>query len=275
MTYRLDQALAFEKLNERVLHRESCDPAWNIGGKFINGGYLQGATAAATSAVVGPDLDHLAVSTIFAAQVTPGAFDVEVDVTRVGRRISAATARIVQDGETRVSSLVTLGELPCGLEDTFVEQQYPDVAGFDECPEVWGTGKQPPAAEVVDMRFVPGFGPRRADDPANELYCWVRFRDGRPLDTLALVTLSDIAPPVSFAQGRYGWAPTLQMQVTSYCKPAGDTVLMRIYGSPYGAAPYACEDVDLWDTEGRLVARGRQIAMPPRPRSTDDGKSGH
>ena len=275
MTYRLDEALALEKLNDRVLHRESCDPAWNINGQFINGGYLQGATSRAVSAVIGEGLDHLAVSTIFAAQVTGGAFDVEVDVMRVGRRISAATARIVQDGETRVTSLVTLGELPENLDGTHVDQQMPDVPGFDDCPAPSSDRKPAAMTDVIEMRFVPGFGLRRADDPANELYCWVRFRDRRPLDTLALVAFSDIAPPVAFAQGNYGWAPTLQMQVTTFCKPVGDAVLIHIYGSPYGAAPYGCEDVDLWDTSGRLVARGRQLAMPPRPRTTDDGKTGH
>lgn len=275
MTYRLDQAFALERRSESVLHRGECDPAWNIGGQFINGGYLQGINAQAVGQVIDTSLDHLAVSTVFSAQVTPGPFDIEVDVAKVGRRISSATARIVQDGVARVTSLVTLGRLPETLGDTYVEQPMPDVPPIDECPDLSGEKGAPAMREAVDMRFVPGLGLERGMQPRNDIYCWVRFRDGRPLDTLGLVAFSDIGPPVAFAQGNFGWAPTLQMQVTTYCKPVGDVVLMRIYGSPYGSAPYGCEDVDLWDTSGTLVARGRQLAMPPQPKRDDRGKTGH
>lgn len=275
MTYRLDEAFALEKLNDRVLHREGCDEAWNIGGRFINGGYLQGINAAAVGEVVGPHLDHLAVSTVFSSQVTPGPFDIEVDIAKIGRRISSGIARIVQNGETCVTSLVTLGELPDSLDDTYVEQQMPDLPPLEECPDLSANSSAPAMTKVVDMRFTPGSEMDPNLPPRNEMFSWVRFRDGRPLDTLALVAFSDIGPPLCFAQGNFGWAPTLQMQVTTYCRPVGDTVLMRIYGSPYGKAPYGCEDVDLWDTEGRLVARGRQLAMPPQPSHDSRGKTGH
>lgn len=273
MTYRLDSAFALEKLNDRVLHREGCDPAWNIGGQFINGGYLQGINAAAAGEVLGGSPDHLAVSTVFSSQVRPEAFDVEVEVAREGRRVSSAVVRVVQDGEAHVTSLVTLGRLPDSLDDTFVAQQMPEVPRIDDCPDISDSDFAPAMSEVVDMRFVPGYDLDPKNGPRNDMYGWVRFRDGRPLDSLALVAFSDIGPPVGFAQGNYGWAPTLQMQVTTYCRPQGDAVLMHIYGSPYGAAPFGCEDVDLWDTAGNLVARGRQIAMPPRQDS--HGKSGH
>lgn len=275
MRYRLDQAFDLERRSDTVLHRDDCDPAWNIGGQFINGGYLQGINAHAVAEVIDPNLDHLAVSTVFSAQVNPGPFDIEVDVAKVGRRISSATARIVQGGSTRVTSLVTLGRLPENLDDTYVEQQMPDVPPIDDCPDLSGEKGAPAMREAVDMRFVPGLGLERGMEPANDLYCWVRFRDNRPLDSLSLVAFSDIGPPVGFAQGNFGWAPTLQMQVTTFCRPVGDAVLMRIYGSPYGSAPYGCEDVDLWDTAGTLVARGRQIAMPPQPKRDDHGKVGH
>lgn len=275
MSYRLDEAFALERVSERVLHRDDCDAAWDIGGRFINGGYLQGINAAAVGEVIDPSLDHLAVSTVFSAQVLPGPFDIEVDVAKVGRRISSATARLVQDGETRVTSLVTLGRLPETMEDTFIAQRMPDVPSMSECPDTSGQKGAPAMRELMDMRFTGGFDMRPGGEPRNELFAWVRFRDGRPLDSLSLIALSDIGPPVCFAQGYFGWAPTLQMQVASFCKPVGDTVLMHIYGSPYGRAPYGCEDVDLWDTAGNLVCRARQMAMPPQPQHQDRGRFGH
>lgn len=278
MTYRLDRAFALERRADRVLHQEHIDDAWNFGGKFINGGYLQGIAAAAVGQVIDPSLDHLAVSTVFSAQILPRPIDIEVDIARVGRRISSAGARLVQDGEARVSSLVTLGRLPDDLSAARLDLPMPQAPSIDECPEAEFSvdkGSMGEMGEVLDLRFVPGYGFSYGSATGTELRLWVRFRDRRPLDTLALIAFSDIAPPLAFALGDFGWAPTLQMQVTTYAKPVGDAVLMRIHGQPYGGTMYGCEDVDIWDTRGVLVARGRQLAMPPQPTRDDHGKSGH
>lgn len=278
MTYRLDRAFALERRADRILHQEQIDGAWNFGGKFINGGYLQGIAAAAVGQVIDPTLDHLAISTVFSAQILPRPIDLEVDIARVGRRISTAGVRLVQDGEARVSSLVTLGRLPEDLSDAVIGLPMPDVPTMAQCPEAEFSadkGSMGEMADVLDMRFVPGYGFSYGKATGEELFCWVRFRDSRPLDTLSLIAFSDIGPPLAFAMGEFGWAPTLQMQVTTYAKPVGDTVLMRIHGRPYGRTMYGCEDVDIWDTRGVLVARGRQLAMPPQPTRDDHGKSGH
>ena len=278
MTYRLDRAFALERRADRVLHQEHIDDAWNFGGKFINGGYLQGIAAAAVSQVIDPSLDHLAVSTMFSAQILPRPIDIEVDIARIGRRISSASARLIQDGEARVTSLVTVGRLPDDLGAATLGVPMPEMPSMDECPESEFSvdkGSMGEMGEVLDMRFVPGYGFSYDKPTGEELYAWVRFRDRRPLDTLSLIAFSDIAPPLAFALGDFGWAPTLQMQVTTYAKPVGDTVLMRVHGRPYGATMFGCEDVDLWDTRGVLVARGRQLAMPPQPTRDDRGKAGH
>jgi hypothetical protein len=278
VTYRLDRAFALERRADRVLHQDRIDDAWNFGGKFINGGYLQGIAAAAVGQVIDPALDHLAVSTMFSAQILPRPIDIEVDIARVGRRISSASARLVQDGEARVTSLVTLGRLPDDLSGATLDVPMPDMPSIDECPEAEFSvekGSMGEMGDVLDMRFVPGYGFAYGRTSGEELFVWARFRDGRPLDTLSLIAFSDIAPPLAFALGDFGWAPTLQMQVTTYARPVGDTVLMRIHGRPYGKTLYGCEDVDIWDTRGTLVARGRQLAMPPQPTRDDHGKTGH
>jgi len=93
--------------------------------------------------------------------------------------------------------------------------------------------------------------------------CWMSFADDRDMDPLALVALVDMAPPVSFAQGRFGWAPTLHLQVGIFARPRGRVVLVDLRGEPYDGA-FVAEDAVLWDAEGTLVAQSRQIAVPPR-----------
>jgi hypothetical protein len=117
----------------------------------------------------------------------------------------------------------------------------------------------------LDIAFVPAESRWLAGDPSAGpvIRCWLSFADGRALDPLALVALADMAPPVSFAQGRFGWAPTLQIQVGVFARPCGRHVLLHLRGEPYDG-DFVAEDGLMWDAAGTLVARSRQIAVPPR-----------
>ena len=128
----------------------------------------------------------------------------------------------------------------------------------------------------MDLRLVPGYdGWTRKDySRGPELMMWIRFRDDRPLDSLSVMAFSDMGPPVAFAQGNIGWAPTLQLHVGNFAAPTGKWLLMHATGSPYGGGPFGCEDVDLWDDTGVLVGRARQVALLPRRKPTD-GRTGH
>ena len=123
----------------------------------------------------------------------------------------------------------------------------------------------PGLAELIDYRFVPEDSAWLAGDTSAgpRIRCWLAFADGRPLDALAVTALMDIAPPVCFAMGNFGWAPTLQLQVGIFAAPADGPVLLDLAGSPYDG-PVVAEDGLLWDAAGTLIARSRQIALAPR-----------
>ena len=95
------------------------------------------------------------------------------------------------------------------------------------------------------------------------LRAWVRFADEREPDPLALVTFADVLPQTTFATGRFGWAPTVQLQVLVRALPAPGWCLVEARGGTL-AGGWHDEDYLIWDSTGRLVAQSRQLARAPR-----------
>jgi len=251
------------------------DPRWNVDGHILNGGYLQAVTARAAAALLGNVGEPVAVSTSFAAPAQGGPALVAVEVLRRGGRLVAVSATLRQAGTVVLSSLVTFGSLPGAVSDPAGARErapgspppMPVVPAPDACLRVPAERLPGPPglAAVLDLAFVPDNSRWLAGDTSAgpAIRCWLCFADGRPLDPLALVAMADMAPPVSFAQGRFGWAPTLHLQVGVFARPRGTHVLLDLRGEPYDGA-FVAEDGLLWDADGALVARSRQIAVPPR-----------
>lgn len=246
------------------------DGGWNVDGRIVNGGYLQALVVRAAAEVLAPVGDSVAVSTSFLRPASPGPGRVEVALLRRGTRLIAAEARLIGGTEPVVRSLVTFaaGEYRAmpGEERPW-QDEMPTVPGPDECVRipVDSMPGPPGLGRLIDYAFVPAdSGWLRGDHRAGpRIRTWVSFADGRPIDPLALTALPDIAPPVSFALGAPGWAPTVQMQVGVFAQPTGGPVLLDLRGDPY-AGPVVAEDARIWDADGTLLAKGRQIALPPR-----------
>lgn len=250
---------------------------WNVDGSILNGGYLQ--TLAVRAA-----LDHcdaaatpIAVSTTFAAPARPGPARVAVQVLRRGRRVTTLSATLLQGGAPLVQSLITAGAAgPAGSAPHPPERgAAPDTPSYLRIPPSTPDDAVRIPAErmpgppgltgLIDYAFAPEVAGWLDGDTTGgpHLRCWLSFLDGRPIDALAVTALMDMAPPVSFAQGRFGWAPTLQLQVGLFAVPSGGPVLLDLTGAPYDGTVVA-EDGLLWDADGTLLARSRQIALAPR-----------
>ena len=93
---------------------------------------------------------------------------------------------------------------------------------------------------------------------------WFRFADGREPDPLALLTVCDVLPPVTFDLGMPGWAPTLELTVHVRAHPAPGWLKVR-HATRNLAGGMFEEDCEIWDSAGRLVAQSRQLALLPRP----------
>jgi hypothetical protein len=301
--FRFDIDTAGRVVDDRTV-RVTLNADWNVDGRILNGGYLQAVAVRATADLLGAPGEPIAVSTSFAAPATPGAAEVTVAVLRRGRRLCAASATLSQDSTTVLACLVTFAELPSGsaaptgpgappgsaappFPTAPTVPAGPVPAGLTSewsgppstalaMPDVTGPAESirvpperlpgpPGLVRVLDLAFVPeDSGWLSGDTSAGpRIRCWLSFADRRPLDALALVAMADMAPPVSFAQGRFGWAPTLQLQVGVFARPFGEHLLLDLRGEPYDGS-FVAEDGLLWDASGNLVARSRQIAIPPR-----------
>lgn len=96
--------------------------------------------------------------------------------------------------------------------------------------------------------------------PAIQL--WVRPRGQAP-DALFALLCGDIAAPVTFTVGRYGWAPTVQLTVYLRGLPADGWLRVRNTTTQIGQ-DWFDSDHPVVDCAGRIVAQSRQLALVPR-----------
>jgi acyl-Coa thioesterase superfamily protein/acyl-CoA thioesterase superfamily protein len=247
-------------------------PGWVVGGG-VNGGYLLAVMTNALRAELPAKPDPIAVSAHYVSASTPGPATVQVDVRREGGSVATAAAELVQDGTTRISVLATLGDLArfaarAGGEVRSWEE--PDLPPLEECvskdaapPEVRAFV---PMLDRFDLRLDPAHAGWGGGEPGmtGSIAGWYRFADGREPDPVALLTICDVLPPVTFDLGMPGWAPTLELTVHVRARPAPGWLKVR-HATRTMAGGMFEEDCEVWDSTGRLVAQSRQLALVPRP----------
>ncbi len=114
-----------------------------------------------------------------------------------------------------------------------------------------------PLMDVLSERLDPACLGWTVESPSGgaELRGWLRFADGREPDPLGLLLAVDAFPPASFELGGVGWVPTLALTVHVLAVPAPGALRVR-----HVAGARLDEECDVWDSTGRLVATGHQLA---------------
>ena len=122
-----------------------------------------------------------------------------------------------------------------------------------------------PMLDRFDLRLDPAHAGWGAGEPGmtGSIAGWYRFADGREPDPIALLTICDVLPPVTFDLGMPGWAPTLELTVHVRAHPAPGWLKVR-HATRTMAGGLFEEDCEVWDSAGRLVAQSRQLALLPR-----------
>lgn len=239
----------------------SLDAHWTIGGK-PNGGYLLAVLGRAVLATVGASHPHpVAASAHYVSTASPGPAEVEVTVLRKGRSTAQATAVLRSEGQVRVAALFTCGRLEGGVWWDSVPP--PDLPAERDCPRlpVEAPGLSVPLMGVVAERLDPATLRWLQGQPSGrgELKGWVRFDDGRDPDPLALLAVIDVLPPATFDLGLAGWVPTLELSCHIRALPTPGPLRVR-QRARHVASSLVDEECDVWDSSGRLVATGHQLA---------------
>jgi acyl-CoA thioesterase len=233
---------------------------WAALGGVPNGGYLLAVTLQALRREL-TFPDPLVASATFLRPAKASAAELGTDVARTGRRVATGEARLSQDGREIVRTVATFGDLGDADGRTLVRNRPPDLPAPDVCVEL-ATGALP-GVTIVDRfeyraREVPGWARGQpTGDP--EAAFWLRFRDGRDADPLALAALVDAAAPAVLELGVTGSA-TIELTVHVRGRPAPGWLACRAT-TRHVIDGYHEEDFEIWDSAGRLVAQSRQFAV--------------
>ena len=236
--------------------------AWNIGNNS-NGGYALTPVLRALRELTGQP-DPLSVTTHF-LRPAHGSLDARIDATliRKGRTISTARGTLSQKGKERLVVIAAFGDVQqqVGLGPE-LSPQPPDLPPIERCigRSAHEQGVDLPLLSRADVFLHPNHLVT-GDRGGTQLEGWIRFADGSSPSTLSLPFFADAFPPALFSVvGTIGWVPTVELTVQIRRAPATGWLRGR----------FECDDLHngrmietgaLWDAQGALVARCRQLGL--------------
>jgi acyl-coenzyme A thioesterase PaaI-like protein len=247
------------------------DPGWDVGGGILNGGYLL-ATMARAAVLDSPHPHPVALSASYLRATGPGRVSLTVTPATAGRTLAHSSVVLATaDGPTLAvqGTTATLGD-----EAPEYSSPAPAVPGPEDClPAIAGAdlgGHPVPQVGIrdrIETRMDPSTAGWAVGQPSGEpvLRAWVRLAGGEEPDPFALVLFADVLPPAVWEIGRFGWAPTVQLQVLVRALPAPGWCLVESRANEV-AGGWIDEDYRIWDSTGRLVAQSRQVARAPLAR---------
>ena len=242
---------------------------WSIGNALNGGIFMALATHALAEGLSGHGHpDPLTWSATFLSAAQPGDVEVHVEVLRVGRSLSTAQARLIQQADggpvERVRLLASLGDAS-RTDPVNRSPRLPELPPPEAC--LPATRQSSPLAERItmldrlDVRVDPSTAGFAVGRPSRRgvIRAWLRMRDGREPDVAMLPYAVDALMPVAFDLGVPGWAPTLELTGQVVGRPAPGWLVAELTTDTV-VGDLLVEDAAVWDSTGRLVARSRQLA---------------
>ncbi|GAA4563538.1 thioesterase family protein [Planotetraspora kaengkrachanensis] len=241
------------------------DGGYSIGGP-LNGGYL---LAAVLRAVVdeSPHEHPVSTSAQFLRAASPGPATVKIERLKSGRTATMTRATLVQDGRPFIDTLVTTATLdPAATPEWTGEpaNRMPDLSECVQLPDPKPESNMNLNAQM-ELRFDPPTIGWLAGEPTGrpESRAYFRLAEPQDPDPFVLALAVDALPPVVFSAGARGWAPTVELTWHLRALPAPGWLTLLGSGRLISEGWFD-EDVEVWDSAGRLVAQSRQLARVGR-----------
>ena len=254
-------------------HGANLNEHWTIGPK-VHGGVMVALCAKAGRAAYhdsggDPAAYAVAVSANFLSAPNPGEVLLHTAVRKRGRRIGLVDVELVQGERACVHAVVTLGEPEHrdgpGGEPLMSSRAVTELMAPEPPADVIAIGPDHPAAKINNLSHGCHIHPQIQDSliggGAPVFKTWVRPK-AEPVDELFALVCGDISLPVSYAAGRPGWAPTVQL--TAYLRglPADGWLRVLCTATEIGQ-DWFDEDHTVVDSTGRIVVQTRQLALVP------------
>jgi acyl-coenzyme A thioesterase PaaI-like protein len=237
---------------------------WEIGERS-NGGYLLALVGRAMADVA--ERPPLSVTGHYLSPGSPGPAHIEVDVVRVGRRLTTLRATLSAGDRALLTVLGTFGRPP-------TDGPVLNAGGPPDLPPYDLSDPAPPPSEPplptmferLALRLHPDHTGFRHGRPTGEatIAGWFALADEQPIDEIGLLLAVDAFPPPIFNSGLpVAWVPTIELTVHVRAVPEPGP-LRAVFRSRHIAGGLLDEDGELWDRSDTLVAQSRQLALTPR-----------
>jgi acyl-coenzyme A thioesterase PaaI-like protein len=243
---------------------EAALPADWSGLATVNGGFMLSLLTRAMGRIA-PFPDPLVVSGFFLRPGSPGPAEVRTGLIRAGRTTAFTQASLWRDGKETVRATAAFTDLD--------KASAPEVPAFTDgkAPAL----PPPEACVALAAGAIPGvsiarhFEYRSVDEPGwftgrpsgrPSLDFYMRFRDGREPDMVALPLIVDAAAPAVLEVGAQQ-VTTIELTVHLRARPAPGWLSCRASTRFLGAGGYHEEDFEVWDRTGTLVAQSRQLSL--------------
>ncbi|MGA2521071.1 MAG: thioesterase family protein [Acidimicrobiales bacterium] len=264
-------------------YRATMSDGWNAP-VLPHGGMVTALAVRAMAAELShPEQSLRSVTTVFAAQVSPGPLDIDVTVLRRGRTMSQATATVRNRGdEAGHTAMAVFGAPRTGF--SFTDLTFPSVPPPEQCrsfrdpaPEGFAWARTASFWGKVESRMAMGSLPWDDWEPTtSERAYWYRF-DEPPVDAdgawdpAALVVLCDTMPGAvgeRMGPGIPMWfGPSADLTVHLLGRAVSPWLLAH-NRARHADEGYASVEMALWDPAAGLVAYGTQMMFFSFPEGT-------
>jgi acyl-CoA thioesterase len=234
---------------------------WNALGGVPNGGYLLAVCLRALAQEM-PLPDPVVASATYLRPGAAGPAEVRTELVRTGRRVATGEARLVQDGREIVRAVATFADLDAGDGPVLERAAPPDLPAPEEARDLMDGAPPLPGVSITERFEYRAPAPpawARGETGEPDLAFWMRFRDGRDADPIALAAMVDAAAPAVLNTGVPGSA-TIELTVHVRADPAPGWLACRAF-TDHVRGGYHEEDFEIWDSTGALVAQSRQFAL--------------